>query len=92
METCEPALCVPDNDKNERKNPFRKKGNVWQSRRICSYKIQSMKTQQHQNANIGAGSILRAVASDAKKSLQNQQPQQTISFVRGRLLAKFLWP
>jgi len=25
-----------------------------------------MKTQQHQNANIGASSILRAVASDAK--------------------------
>jgi hypothetical protein len=25
-----------------------------------------MKTQQHQNANIGAGSILQAVASDAK--------------------------
>jgi len=21
----EPALCIPDNDKNERKNPFRKK-------------------------------------------------------------------
>jgi hypothetical protein len=61
-----PAPCIPDNDKNERKNPFRKKGNVWQSRRTRSYKIQSMKTQQHQNANIGAGSILQAVASDAK--------------------------
>lgn len=57
-----------------------------------SYKIQSMKTRQHQNANISAGSILRAVALMQKQSLQNQQPQQTISFVRGRLLAKFLWP
>ncbi len=62
----EPTLCVFDNDKNERKNPFRKKGNVWQSRRICSYKIQSMKTQHHQNANIGVGSILWAVTSNAK--------------------------
>jgi hypothetical protein len=60
------ALCVNDNDKNERKNPFRKKGNVWQSRRIHFYKIQSMKTQQHQNANIGVGSILWVVASNAK--------------------------
>jgi hypothetical protein len=61
-----PALCIPDNDKNERKNPFRKKGNVWQSRRIHSYKIQSMKTQHHQNADIGAGGILWAVAFDEK--------------------------
>jgi hypothetical protein len=66
------ALCIPNNDKNERKNPFRKKGNVWQSRRMCSYKIQSMKTQQHQNANIGVGGILWAVAFDAKtKSLKS---------------------
>jgi hypothetical protein len=27
-----------------------------------------------------------------KQSLQNQQPQQTIYFVRDKLLAKFLWP
>jgi hypothetical protein len=46
----EPALCVLDNDKNEKKNPFRKKGNVWQSRRICLYKIQSMKTQQQKQS------------------------------------------
>jgi len=32
----EPALFIPDNDKNERKNPFRKEGNVWQSRRVRS--------------------------------------------------------
>jgi hypothetical protein len=57
-----------------------------------SFKIQSIKTQQHQNANIGAGSILQAVALMQKQSLQNQQPQQTISFVHSRLLAKFLWP
>jgi len=35
----EPTLNVPDNDKNERKNPFLKKGNVWQSKKICFYKI-----------------------------------------------------
>jgi hypothetical protein len=40
-----------------------------------SYKIQSMKTQQHQNANISAGSILWAVALMQKQSLQNQQPK-----------------
>jgi hypothetical protein len=67
----EPTLCIHDNDKNEKKKPFRKKGNVWQSRTIHSYKIQSMKTQ-HQNVNISAGSILQAVASNAKtKSLKS---------------------
>jgi len=34
-----------------------------------------MKTQQHQNANIGASNILRTIASNAKTNLQNQQPQ-----------------
>ncbi len=55
-----------------------------------SFKIQSIKTQRHQNANIGAGSILRAVALMQKRSLQNQRPQHTISFVHSRLIAKFL--
>jgi len=59
----EPTLNVPDNDKNERKNPFFKKGNVWQSKKIRFYKILSMKTQQHQNANIGASNILQKTKS-----------------------------
>ncbi len=56
------------------------------------FKIQSIKTQRHQNANIGVVSFLRAVALMQKQSLQNQRPQHTISFVRSRLIAKFLWP
>jgi hypothetical protein len=51
-----------------------------------------MKTQQHQNANIGASSILQAVASYAKTKSPKSTTTTTISFVHGKLLSKFLWP